>query len=48
MYKQPHEIYLIQLEETDVVGVLLKATTAHHHTVFSDDTMVISTDTALK
>lgn len=42
-----HRNYLIQLEETNVVGVVLETTTAHVQTVLSDDTMVVGTDAAL-
>ncbi len=42
-----HRNYLIQLEETNVVGVVFETTTAHVQTVFSDQTMVISADAAI-
>lgn len=34
------------LVETNIVGVLLEASTADHHTVFSDNTMGAGADTA--
>lgn len=42
-----HRNYLIQLEETNVVGVVLETATAHVQTVLSDETMVVGTDAAL-
>ena len=36
---QKHEYK--NLEESDIVGVLLEASTAHIHAVFSDDTVVV-------
>ena len=37
---------IINLEEADVIGVLFEASTAHHKTVFSDNTMVVRADAA--
>lgn len=38
--------YLIHLLESDEVGVLPEASTADHHAVFSDETMVVEANAA--
>ena len=34
------------LEEADVIGVLLEASTAHHQTILSNQTVVVGANTA--